>query len=81
MRALDWDAENPINKFPIVVVYHPSESNTQMHANIGYVGLIGVLTGMSPKISIGEKVWITHHDVKMTRYGTPWTYVLRDLLY
>ena len=24
MRALDWDAANPINKFPLITVYHPS---------------------------------------------------------
>jgi hypothetical protein len=53
MRALDWDAANPINKYPVVSVYHPTEPGTQKHANIGYVGLIGVLTGMSTKVTIG----------------------------
>ena len=53
MRALDWDAGNPINKFPLITVYHPSDKNSQVHANIGWVGFVGVLTGMSPKLSIG----------------------------
>ena len=40
------------------------------------------MTGMSTKISIGEKVWIPKKgSVQMTRYGNPWTYVFRDVLY
>lgn len=82
MRALDWDAANPINKFPLLAIYHPSTKGAQKHVNIGYVGFVGVLTGMSEKITIGEKVWLPpKHSVKMTRFGNPWTYVLRDLLY
>lgn len=82
MRALDWDAGNPINKYPLITVYHPSDKNSQVHANIGWIGFVGALTGMSPKITIGEKVWLPpNHSVKMTRYGNPWTYVLRDVLY
>lgn len=82
MRALDWDAKNPINKYPLITVYHPSDKKLQTHANIGWVGFIGVLTGISSKVSIGEKVWLPKdNSVKMTRYGNPWTYVLRDVLY
>ena len=82
MRALDWDSKNPISKFPLITVYHPSDPQLQVHANIGWVGFVGVLTGMSKKLSIGEKVWIPPKgSVKMTRYGNPWIYVLRDLLY
>ena len=82
MRALDWDYKNPINKYPLITVYHPSDENLQTHANVGWVGLIGSLTGISRKISLGEKVWLPpKHSVQMTRYGNPWTYVFRDLLY
>lgn len=53
-----------------------------MHANFAWVGFVGSLTGMSPYLSIGEKVWYPPQgSVKMTRYGNPWTYVLRDVLY
>jgi hypothetical protein len=47
MRALDWDAANPISKYPMLTIYHPTENGTQKHANIGYVGFVGLLTGMS----------------------------------
>ena len=58
MRALDWDSSNPISKYPLITVYHPSELNVRKHANIGWVGIIGIITGMSEKITIGEKVWL-----------------------
>jgi hypothetical protein len=40
------------------------------------------MTGMSTKVSLGEKVWLPPKgSVQMTRYGNPWTYVFRDVLY
>jgi hypothetical protein len=37
---------------------------------------------MSEKVSLGEKVWLPPKgSVQMTRYGNPWTYVFRDILY
>jgi exportin-7 len=53
MRSLDWDAGNPMSNYPLITVYHPSEPGAHKHANIGYLGLIGVLTGMSETLSIG----------------------------
>ena len=82
VRSLDWDSGNPISKYPLITVYQPVGEGLQTHANIGWVGFIGVLTGFSPKVSIGEKVWYPEAGVaRTTRYGNPWTYVLRDVLY
>lgn len=47
MRALDWDSKNPISKFPVVAIYHPSDKKLQAHANFAWVGFVGSLTGMS----------------------------------
>ncbi len=82
MRALDWDSNIPISKYPLITIYHPSNTSQHVHANIGWVGLIGSLTGTSDVISIGEKVWYPKSgSIQTTRYGNPWTYVLRDVLY
>lgn len=62
LRALDWDRNAPMSKFPTVVVYHPTEEGSSVFANIGYAGLIGVLTGYSTKIGISEKVWYPPED-------------------
>jgi hypothetical protein len=53
MRALDWDANNTINRYPMVIIYHPSDKKLQTHANFAWAGFIGSLTGMSEKISLG----------------------------
>lgn len=82
MRSLDWDAANPISKYPVVMIYHPTTKGHNKHANLAWVGFVGVLTGISEHLSIGEKVWYPPTaSVKTTRYGNPWTYVLRDVLY
>jgi len=79
---MDWDNKFPINKYPIGTVYLPSNSSLHPHINFGWVGFVGSLTGISDKVSLGEKVWLPpKHSVPMTRYGNPWTYVFRDVLY
>lgn len=79
---MDWDYQNPISKFPVAIFYHPSDPKLHVHVNFAWAGFIGSLTGISDKVSLGEKVWLpAKHSVKMTRYGNPWTYVFRDILY
>jgi hypothetical protein len=46
MRSLDWDASNPMSKYPAIIVYHPVGSENK-HANFGWVGFVGLLTGVS----------------------------------
>ena len=79
---MDWDSKNLISKYPTVVVYHPSDPKLHKHANFGWAGFVGSMTGVSEYVSLGEKVWLPpKNSVKMTRYGNPWTYVIRDVLY
>ena len=85
LRALDWDAYAPINEFPTVIIYEPTESGSKPFANIGYMGSIGTLTSMSKiGISAGEKVMIINdpkyypEDPQITYFGKPWMFVLRD---
>lgn len=53
VRALDWDYKNPISKNPTLIVYHPSDSKSHVHANLGWAGFIGSMTGVSEFLSIG----------------------------
>jgi len=80
VRALDWDATAPISKFPSITVYHPSEAKSQAVANIGFVGLVGSITAYSnASIGLSEKVWLSRTEHNLTsRFGKPWTFVLRD---
>ena len=62
MRALDWASDAPINKFPSITIYNPSEPGSNSLANIGYAGFIGSLTAFSSKgIAISEKVWVSKY--------------------
>lgn len=45
LRALDWVANAPINKYPSITVYHPNDGF--IFANIGYAGCIFALTAFS----------------------------------
>jgi isopenicillin-N N-acyltransferase-like protein len=51
LRALDWDFEGPYRKYPVVIVYHPT--NNKKHdlgnkwINIGFMGWLGVLSGVN----------------------------------
>lgn len=78
-RQLDWDANASISKYPQVVVYHPNEGHK--FANVGYVGLVGTITGFSAaNVGISQKVWLNYEGDPTSRFGTPWNYVLRDVL-
>lgn len=81
LRALDWMSDIPVSQYPGVILYEPTEEGSNSFANIGYLGLIGVLTAMSKVgISAGEKVYYDVIDAGATkRYkGEPWQWVLRD---
>lgn len=89
LRALDWESHAPMTKFPVITVYHSTEKGSIPFANIAWyskvfhykrVGFIGSLTGYSSaKIGVSER--LRGGPAKtMTRYGKPWTYVLRDVM-
>lgn len=86
LRALDWEPTAPVNQYPSVVIYEPTEEGSNTFANIGYIGLIGTLTAVSKNgISIGEKVFYAlsgdyNPMPHITYYGKPWMYVLRDVV-
>jgi len=84
LRALDWNSDTPLNQFPAIIIYNSTEAGSNIFANIGYAGLVGSLTVLSKNgVGVAEKVWLPRADVqphpKLTYFGKPWTYVLRDL--
>lgn len=85
LRTLDWNAFAPINEYPTVIFYEPTEEGSHPFVNIGFLGSIGTLTAMSQiGISVGMKVMVvTNHafypvDPEITYHGKPWMFVLRD---
>ena len=47
LRALDWDNNNPLNKYAIMVVYNLTEKGSHPFVNIGFTGAVGSITGFS----------------------------------
>ena len=83
LRALDWKRDALVNEFPAITIYEPTEEGSIPFANVGWLGLIGSLTGMNKAgISIGEKQYIDllGEDAEWTYRGTPWLWVLRDTI-
>ncbi|EGD79182.1 hypothetical protein PTSG_09912 [Salpingoeca rosetta] len=84
LRALDWDIDGPFRNFPQITVYHPVNT-TYGHAfaNIGWTGWIGSITGMNSKQMAISEIGVAFPDStfgKESRFGIPFTYILRDIL-
>jgi len=83
LRALDWDTTGPFKDFPTLTVYHPSSGNGHTFANLGFVGWIGSITGMSSTQMAISEIGVSFPDETFgaeSRIGTPFTFLLRDIL-
>ena len=47
LRALDWDANNPMNKYPMIAIYDLTEKGSHPFANVGFAGFVGSITALS----------------------------------
>lgn len=63
LRALDWSSDAPINQYPNIVVYNPTEKGSVPFANIGFAGLVGSITAFGKNgVAVAEKVWLPKKD-------------------
>jgi len=82
LRALDWDMNGPFQDFSGITVYHPNDG-TNAHANIGFVGFIGGLTGISSTQMGISEIGVSYPDSSFgdeSRIGVPFIFLLRDIL-
>ena len=86
LRALDWDTGGPFQDFPQVTVYHASSSDPSLghsFANVGWTGWLGSITGMSSENVAISEIGVSFPDStfgKESRFGVPFTFLLRDIL-
>lgn len=83
LRALDWDTEGPYKDFPLVVVYHPMKNNGHSFINVGFVGWIGCLSGMSSTQLAISEIGVSFPDSTFgseSRFGIPFTFLMRDVI-
>jgi len=80
LRALDWETHGPFQKYPVVIVYHPSADNGHPYSVVSWSGFIGAITGYSSApLALSQKVWINYNE-SSTRAGIPFHFLLRDIL-
>ena len=85
LRALDWETGGPFQRFPQVTVYHASDSARDGHSfvTVGWSGWIGAVSGMSD-VALGiSEIGVSFTDGSFgeeSREGTPFVYLMRDLL-
>jgi len=81
MRLLDFGIDNPMRLGPVLTVYHPVAGDGHPFAIQTFAGYIGAITGYSGHAGVSEKVWIKSNETQLEgRSGTPWMFVLRDIL-
>jgi len=85
LRALDWDVDGPFKNYPQVTIYHsnPALPGSQSFANVGFTGWIGSITGMSEHQTAICEIGVSFPDStfgKDSRFGTPFTFLLRDII-
>jgi len=77
MRNLDWHKDTGIAMNKLITVYHPNDGKN-VHATLGFAGMIGALTGMSSK-------GLTVHESslgmdELSFRGFPWVLRLRYIM-
>jgi hypothetical protein len=78
IRALDYATEIHLQEHPAIVVYEPE--NGQRFINVGWVGFIGVVSGINyAGISISE-IGDDFDKANQTMMAEPMPFVLRDVL-
>ncbi|XP_072044139.1 protein dcd1A-like [Amphiura filiformis] len=83
LRALDWNVDGPFKNHPQVTVYHPNSGNGRAFANLGWSGWIGSITGMNDRQMAISEIGVSYPDDSFgseSRFGIPFTYILRDVL-
>jgi len=80
LRNLDWTMDAGIQNYPVVAIYDPTDGGN-LHAVIGFAGLIGVAGGGINKHGIAESQIMGYFRDTETLDGAPFPILLREMLY
>jgi hypothetical protein len=78
IRALDYATEAHIQDYPAVIVYRPEGGNS--FVSVGWVGFIGVVTGINEKRIVLSEIGDNYGNEKETLRGEPFIFLARRLL-
>ena len=86
LRALDWDMDAPVRDHSAITVYHPAEAGDgHAFANMGMIGFIGSLTGMSEAQLGLSEIGVDYPGTdggygSESRVGVPFIFIIREVL-
>jgi hypothetical protein len=78
LRALDYEVEANIQKYPVMVIYFPD--NGHPFANITWSGVVGCISGISSERLAVSEIGDDYDKEKDTFAGMPFMFLLRDIL-
>lgn len=78
LRALDFETEANIQHFPLLTIYQPNAGHS--FANIGWVGHIGVISGISSQQIAVSEIGDDYDQENDSFDGKPFPIILREIL-
>ena len=78
LRALDYEVDAEIQKYPTIIVYAPKDGHP--FANIGWAGVVGSVTGISSIPLAISEIGDSYDAQNDTFDGIPFAFLLRDIL-
>ncbi len=78
LRALDYETKAGIQRFPVIIVYHPDRGHP--FANFGWAGIVGSVTGVSSVPLAISEIGDDYDAMHDSLQGTPFMFLLRDIL-
>jgi isopenicillin-N N-acyltransferase-like protein len=83
VRALDWSVDGSFRDYPEIVIYHAENESENTFLNLGWMGWVGSISGVNDKGMSIHEIGVSHPDDSFSyesRFGTPFTFLLRDVL-
>jgi len=78
LRALDYEVQVNIQKYPLMVIYVPQDGHA--FANLTWAGVIGCISGMSEIPLAISEIGDDYDQVNDTFSAMPFMFLLRDIL-
>jgi hypothetical protein len=78
LRALDYEVEANIQKYPVIVIYFPDKGHP--FANITWSGVVGCISGISSERLAISQIGDDYNKESDTFAGIPFMFLLRDIL-
>ena len=84
MRALDYMTQDFLSDYHALLVYHPADGEGHAFVNVGFAGMVTLVTGMNAAPVALSQIGVSNPDStfgpQKNGQGIPFIFLLRDLL-